>query len=46
MVDLVPDSPEYIEVCSKFYETLHFPQADIVKISRIQNPIQWKYFTV
>ncbi|XP_061178108.1 uncharacterized protein LOC133186799 [Saccostrea echinata] len=46
MVDLVPDSPEYIEVCSKFYETLQFPQADIVKISRIQNPILWKYFTV
>ncbi|XP_071100391.1 uncharacterized protein [Haliotis cracherodii] len=49
MVNLVimalePESDEYVEVAVNFYSTLAFPSADIVKISRVQNPILWKYY--
>jgi hypothetical protein len=38
-VVLEPESPEYVDVVFKFHESMKFPVADIVKISRIQNPI-------
>ncbi|XP_046572660.1 uncharacterized protein LOC124280722 [Haliotis rubra] len=41
---LEPESDEYVEVAVNFYSTLAFPSADIVKISRVQNPILWKYY--
>jgi len=46
MVSLQPESPEYMEVAFKFHNSMTFPTADIVKVSRVQNPILWKYYTV
>ena len=43
---LEPESPEYVDVVFKFHESMKFPVADIVKISRIQNPILWQYYNV
>lgn len=46
LVVLEPGTTEYIDVAFKFHETMKFPIADIVKISRIQNPILWQYYNV
>ncbi|KAK3101992.1 hypothetical protein FSP39_007965 [Pinctada imbricata] len=46
LVVLEPESPEYVDVALKFHHTLTFPTADITKISRVQNHILWKYYSV
>ncbi|XP_041366559.1 uncharacterized protein LOC121381344 isoform X2 [Gigantopelta aegis] len=45
IVELQPESEEYVDIAIQFYKTMTFPTvADIVKICRVQNPILWKYY--
>ena len=43
---LEPDSDEYINVAVRFHEHMLFPNADITKIVRIQNPYLWKSYSL
>lgn len=46
MVPLEENSPEYENVVFKFFESMVDHNVEITDVYRVQNPIQWKYFTV
>ncbi|KAK3593994.1 hypothetical protein CHS0354_040740 [Potamilus streckersoni] len=46
LVTLEPESEEYLQVVLKFHQTMVFPMYDVVKVTRIQNPILWRYYSV
>ncbi|KAL3842806.1 hypothetical protein ACJMK2_020790 [Sinanodonta woodiana] len=46
LVTLEPESEEYLQVVLKFHQTMVFPIYDVVKVTRIQNPILWRYYSV
>ncbi|XP_052799938.1 uncharacterized protein LOC128231320 [Mya arenaria] len=39
-------SPEYEEVTLRFFESMVDHNVEVTAVYRIQNPIQWKYYTV
>ncbi|KAL5006405.1 hypothetical protein ScPMuIL_015211 [Solemya velum] len=46
LVSVEAGSEEYVKVALNFHATMEFPKSDIVKISRVQNPILWRYYSV
>lgn len=44
LVGIEGGSEEYSEVAGLFYQTMKFPQAEITRIQRVQNPFLYKFY--
>ena len=46
VVPLDGDSDEYINVLVRFHEGMTFPNAEVSRVIRVQNPYLWKSYSL